>query len=92
MKPITKSDIPARFLFILDMYGATERFIGNIEFWNLNPRKVLQHATSTIYLSVFIYRSFRLFDTSEGWDYWEAIANQNESEIFRLTKFLNENP
>jgi len=81
MKPITANDIPARFRFILDMYGATDRFVRNRN--NLAFHKGFESWRTTI-------NSFRWRITQEGGSYWNALFNLNEPEIFRLTKELEE--
>lgn len=86
MKPITPNDIPARFRFILDMYGATDRFVRNFN--------KLINSNNQLYITGsfkdMIFESLWWSKTPENGRYWDAICNQNEPEIFRLTKELEE--
>jgi len=82
MKPITANDIPARFRFILDMYGATDRFVRN-----RNNERIFNYYTHSWHSLI---SSIWWIKTPEGFNYWNAIRAQNEPEIFRLTKELEE--
>lgn len=73
---ITKNDINPKFLFILDMYGATDEFVKKfLENERNNHYVSLRHLNEKENFKDFILCSF-LCD-----DYWFAIADQDEDAI-----------
>lgn len=85
MKTLKANDIPPRFRFILDMYGATERLIKN-----RNESVWDNGVMDDDGFGPYIGYLFPWNATPEGWEYWGAIADQDEPEIFRLTKEIEE--
>ena len=82
---MTRNDINPKYLFCLDMYGATDKFINNmnrIHGENVQGRLNLSNRDKDFLH--FIRAAFK-WPIHEV-DYWVAIMNQNEPEIKRLSK------
>lgn len=71
-KPITKDDIPAIWLFILDSQNASEAFIENVNNSDWDYDKTLKSKT----FFSFVKFAFPSSETDEGLFYWDNIARQ----------------
>jgi len=88
---MTKEQINPRFLFVLEMYGAADRFVENFKEYLKNKSEAyvnnyITDINEEKYFSLFIGGSFKWSGTKEGSKYWQSIADQNEPEIFRLNE------
>ena len=71
MKTITKSDIPAKFLFCLDMAGVTDEFLVEV---NKQDRWESSRAWEAINFKMFIDYSIWWDKTTKGYWYWHKIS------------------
>lgn len=78
MNPITRNDIPPKFLFCLDSQEATEAYLRNMN--DLKCTDLNVNFTKAVTLDnfvSFIYWSFVFKNTPEKFEYWHNIALQN---------------
>lgn len=76
MKTITRSDIPPKYLFCLDMYGVTDNYLEEV---NLQVSFERRKAAFARNFKSFIARSF-WWDkqyTKDGYFFWYEIAIQD---------------
>lgn len=75
MTLITRSDIPACYLFCLEMYGVLDEYLKEVNNHNCFWRRKAKDAE---YFSKFIEYSFYWHETTGGFFYWYSIANQEK--------------
>jgi len=90
---MTKEQINPRFLFVLEMYGAADRYLENRKEYTKNDSEGFKNASIKMLndeknFNGFISGSFCWKFTPEKGDYWFAIAIQNEPEIFKFNEAI----